>query len=91
MMGWYGSGMSPVAWVFMGLTWIVVIAVVIWLVVRLFPSDAHSGPSTPPPAVQPPAPESAADILDTRFARGEITLETYQAHRAALRAAREDT
>jgi putative membrane protein len=32
--------------------------------------------------------ESALDILDRRFASGEFDLETYQAQRAALIAAR---
>ena len=32
--------------------------------------------------------ESPEDILDRRFARGEIDLETYQAQRAALATAR---
>lgn len=79
MMGWYGAGMGNGAWVFMGLFWIALIAVIIWLVVRLLPERAGT---TPPP--QLPAPESALEILDKRLARGEIDLDAYRAQRAAL-------
>lgn len=90
-MGWYGGGMNGVAWLFMGLFWIALIAAIIWLVLRLLPSDGRAG-GTPPTALPPTPPvsgqESPVDILDRRFAQGEIDLETYQAHRAALIAAR---
>jgi len=89
MMGWYGSGMSGGLWVFMGLFWVVLIAAIIWLVVRLLPSGARTGgtPAVPAGSVSPPLP-SSMDVLDGRLAHGEIDLETYQAHRAALVAAR---
>ena len=35
---------------------------------------------------QPPAPESARDILDKRYARGEITKEQYEAMKRDLTA-----
>ncbi|MGV8977791.1 MAG: SHOCT domain-containing protein [Cellulomonas sp.] len=87
MMRWYGGGMGPVGWIVMGLFWIALIAVIIWLVLRLLPSSGHAGP-TPTSSPQVPGPESPIDILDRRFASGEIDLETDQAHRAALIAAR---
>ena len=87
MMRWYGGGMSGVGWIFMGLFWIALIALIIWLVLRLLPSSGHAG-STPDLPPQLPGPDSPIDILDRRFAAGEIDLETYQAHRAALIAAR---
>jgi putative membrane protein len=45
--------------------------------VRLLPSRHHtqSGPASS---------ETPEEILDRRFARGEIDVETYQAQRAAL-------
>lgn len=86
MMGWYGGGMGGGAWLFMGLFWVALIAVIIWLVVRLLPDRA--GSTTPPPAALPPAPETPLDILDKRLARGEVDLETYRAQRAALLEAR---
>ena len=90
MMGWYGHGMGGGAWIFMGLFWIALIALIIWLVIRLLPSRGSAGTAT---TAQPVLPASAAqdsplDILDRRLAHGEIDLETYQAHRAALIAAR---
>jgi putative membrane protein len=89
MMGWYGGGMGAGAWVVMGVFWIALLAGIIFLVVRLLPSNAHTGaPSVTPQSAQRPVQESALDILDRRFAQGDITLETYQAHRAALIAAR---
>jgi putative membrane protein len=94
MMGWYGGGMAGGAWVFMGLFWIVLIAAIIWLVVRLLPSGnhGHAAPTPTAPLAAPPAPGPRADspleILDRRLALGEIDLETYQAHRAAIVAAR---
>jgi putative membrane protein len=75
------------AWIVMGLFWVILIGAVIWLVVRLLPSTAHSGGAMPPPH-QVVGPESALDILDRRLASGEVDLETYQAQRAALVAAR---
>lgn len=75
------------AWIFMGLFWVILIAAIIWLVVRLLPSNSHSGTTTTAPH-QVSGQESPLDILDRRFASGEIELETYQAQRAALIAGR---
>jgi putative membrane protein len=99
MMGIYGGGMGGGPWILIGLFWIALIALIIWLVVRLIPSNR--GASAPTAVTQPGAPvqpavpaqptgaqESPVEILDRRFARGEIDLETYQTHRAALIAAR---
>ena len=80
MMGWYG-GMGWGAGMFMGVFWLALLAVIIYLVVRLLPSDGQSG-------LGGPRRESPEDILDRRFARGEIDLENYQAQRSALVAAR---
>jgi putative membrane protein len=75
MMGWYGTGMMGLGgWLFMGLFWVALLVLVVWLVVRLLPSR------------QPPAggQETPEDILDRRFARGEIDEQTYASQRAAL-------
>ncbi len=76
MMGWYGAGMNWGAWVGMGLFWLVLLGVILYAVVRLLPSGRSGGHEQ--------GGESPEDILDRRFARGEIDLETYQAQRAAL-------
>lgn len=81
-MGWYTGGMGPGAWVFMGLFWVALIAVILWLVVQLLPTRGGTTSAGQGPAA--PAPESPLDILDRRLARGEVDLETYRAQRAAL-------
>ena len=87
MMGWYGAGMGGGAWVFMGLFWVVLIAAIIWLAVRLLPSNAHTGHAGAM-SHQVAGQETPAEILDRRLASGEVDLETYQRQRAALIAAR---
>ena len=82
MMGWYGGGMGPLGWLAMGAFWLTLLGLIVWLVVRLLPgSEGGATRSTG---------ESALEILDRRLASGEIDLETWQAQRAALVAARGD-
>lgn len=83
MMGWYGGGMGWAGWFFMGLFWVALLALIIWLVVKLLPAG-----NRPPPHESRTAGESPLDILDRRFARGEVDVETYQVQRAALIEAR---
>ncbi len=78
MMNWYGEGMGGGAWLLMGLFWLALVGLVVWLVARLLPG---SGPGRD-------TRESALEILDRRFAMGEIDVDTYKAQRAALDAAR---
>jgi len=78
MMG-YGSGAGVAVWMFMGLFWLVLIGVVVWAVVRLLPAA---------PGAARRDDDTPEEILDRRFARGEIDLETYQVQRAALAKAR---
>ncbi len=78
MMGWYGGGAGLVMWLGMGLFWVALLAVIVWLVVRLLPGQERGGGVT----------ESPEDILDRRFARGEIDEQTYTAARATLAAHR---
>jgi putative membrane protein len=75
MMGWYGPGMGWGAWFFMGLFWLALVVLIVWLVTRLLPSRHQ-----PPVSGQ----DSPEEILDRRFARGEIDEETYRAQRTAL-------
>ena len=81
MMG-YGGSMNWGGWLFMGLFWLVLLGVILFLVVRLLPS-AGGGSGSGRPTEDTPE-----EILDRRFARGEIDLEAYQAQRAALVRAR---
>ena len=82
MMGWYGGGMGAFMWLWMGLFWLILLGLIVWLVIRLLP-----GSSEPPTRA---AGESALEILDRRMANGEIDIETWQAQRAALLAAQRD-
>lgn len=70
MMG-FGMGFGVVGLLMMILLWGGLIVLVVWLVRSLFPQ-----------ATQPPAPPmghelSAREILDRRYARGEIGREEY--------------
>ncbi|MFZ2625737.1 putative membrane protein [Raineyella antarctica] len=85
MMGYGGwGGMGWGAMIGMVLVWIVLIALIAWAVTRLLPARRVEGGSPQPPQ------ETPEEILDRRFARGEIDLETYQAQRAALASARKE-
>ncbi len=76
MMGWYGGGMGLLGWLAMGVFWLALLGLIVSLVVRLLPG---SGSGTTRDVG-----ESAMEILDRRLASGEIDLEAWQAHRAAL-------
>ena len=82
MMGWYGGGMGPLGWLAMVVFWLILLGLIVWLVVRLVPGS--SGGATHASG------ESPLEILDRRLARGEVDLETWQAQRAALIAARKN-
>jgi len=80
-MGWYGGGMGPLGWLAMGLFWIMLLGLIVWLVVRLLPGSG--GPT-------PRSDESALETFDRRLANGEIDPETWHSQRAALLAAQRD-
>ena len=65
MMGWYGlNGAAPFMWIGMGLFWIVLIGLVVFLVARLLPGSGSSGQppagSGPSGAAKPPSRSSTA-------------------------------
>ena len=76
--GWCG-GMGVAGWMFMALIWGAFLAVVVWAVLRLFPSGRRRDPGG-----QRPAGEDAAADLDRRLAAGEIDADTYQRQRDTL-------
>lgn len=78
MMG-YGWGMGTLGWIFMGLFWIVIIGLVVWAVVALLPGARSAGGSDR---------ERPEEILDRRFALGEIDAEQYRRAREELAATR---
>jgi putative membrane protein len=81
MMGWYGGGMGWCGWLGMGLFWLL-LGAILYLVVRLLPGGGQAG--TGRGGFGGPRADSPEEILDRRFAQGEIDIETYQAQRAAL-------
>ena len=82
MMGWYGNGMGSFGWLGMGVFWLILLGLIVWLVVRLLPGSGevttrYTG-------------ESALEILDRRLSSGDIGVEAWQAQRAALQGAQRD-
>jgi putative membrane protein len=75
----YGWGMG-VGWIFMLVFWVVLIGLIVWAVTRLLPSSG-----TRVGGDRAAAPE---EILDRRFASGEIDAEEYQRVRDQLAATR---
>jgi len=79
MMSWYGRGTGAGAWLFMGLFWVALLVLVVWLVAQLL---------RPLHRPVPGSHDSPEEILDRRFARREIDEQTYAAQRAVLANAR---
>ena len=82
MMGWYGNGMGSFGWLAMGVFWLILLGLIVWLVVRLLPGSGGGTTRS--------SGESALEILDRRLASGDIDVEAWQVHRAALLAAQRD-
>ncbi len=67
-----GHDMWGWGWMWFGwVLWLILIAVIIWAVVRFTSSASGRSHSTPPQ-------ESALDILKKRYARGEISREEFE-------------
>ena len=82
MMGSYGNGIGSLAWLGMGVFWLLLLGLIVWLVIRLLPGTTgrtshHTG-------------DSAAEILDSRMASGEIDVSEWQAHRGALQGTKDN-
>ena len=78
MMWGYGGNMG-LYWLF-GLLTIVGISLLVVLMVRLFSGDRSAGPKQGGQV----GPSRARQILDERFAQGELTVEQYRDQRAVL-------
>lgn len=78
-MGSYMHGMGWTALLFTGVACAALIGLAIWLIVRSLPAITSS--------LRSGVAGSAEDILDKRFARGDIDETTYTAQRAKLSAA----
>ena len=79
MMG-YGWGMGAGGWIAMAVFWIGLLVLIGWAGMRAFPKgrDSDTGPRS----------ETPDEILDRRFAAGELDTETYQSMRIALTSSR---
>jgi putative membrane protein len=73
MWGW--NGMAAGGWIVMTMLWVAVIGLIVWALAALFPRGRTD---------QEPR-ETPEDILDRRFARGELDAEAYREMRAELR------
>jgi putative membrane protein len=83
MMGWNnGGGMGSLGWLGMGVFWLVLLGLIVWLVVRLLPDSGSGSGSGNSPSRS--TGDSALDILDRRLANGQLDLQSWQAQRAAL-------
>lgn len=78
MMG-YGWGMGFAGWIFMALFWIVLIGLLVWAAVTLLPGSRGGNRGRQ---------ETPEEILDRRFAQGELDLEQYRQARDELAAGR---
>ncbi len=82
VMGWYGNGMSTGDWVVMIAVMAVFWGLVLLVGVRIFRGSGGSAGSA---AAGGGTGDRASEILDERFARGEVDRDEYEARKAALR------
>lgn len=76
----YGSGMGAGGWIAMTVFWVGLLVLIGWAVARAFPSVGNRGDGTP-------RQESPQEVLDRRFAAGELDPATYQSMLAMLASA----
>ena len=81
MHGGWGWGWMSLMMVMMVLFWGAIIAGIVWLI--------RAGASGRPVPERPVSKETPTEILDRRFAEGELSEEDYRARREVLAARRE--
>lgn len=79
MWGWSDNTMGGGGWVVMVLGMVIFWSLVIFVVATMFRGNRNDNGATGTPRRDP------MDILDERFAQGEIDAEEYQIRRDALR------
>ena len=80
MMG-YGWGMGAGGWIAMTIFWVALIVLVVWVVTRTHSDSGGRSDNSP-------WRETPEQILDRRFAAGEIDEATYHKMRETLRPSR---
>lgn len=90
MMGYgYGYGMGAGGWIAMTIFWVALITLIVWAISR---NRAGSGGRADSTRLRGGAGDSATetseDILDRRFAAGELDEDTYHSMRATLGSSR---
>ena len=82
----YGWGMGAGGWIAMTVFWIALITLVVWLVIRALPGARDNGREGRREGLA--GTETPEQILDRRYAAGELDMETYQVMRATLASGR---
>lgn len=85
MMG-YGWGMGAGGWIAMTVFWVALVTLVVWLVIRVLPGAG--GNRSEGRREDLADTETPGQILDRRYAAGELDMETYQVMRATLASSR---
>jgi len=78
--------MGAGGWIAMTVFWVALITLVVWLVARALPGGGDNGRSARREGFA--GTETSEQILDRRYAAGELDLETYQVMRANLASSR---
>jgi len=79
-MMWWNDGLGWGGWIMMALTMGIFWSLVVFAIVAIFRMDGNARSSD-----QRPAERSPLQILDERFARGEIDADEYHARQEVLR------
>ena len=77
--GWGWGGLGALGWILIPLFWIALIALIVWAVTRFLHSPGGRGESRIERRE-----ESPHEILDRRFANGEIDTSAYEQMKARL-------
>lgn len=91
MMGYgYGDGMGAGGWIAMTIFWVALITLIVWGVSRARPPGSGGGADSTSPrgGALEGTTETAENILERRFAAGELDEVTYRSMLATLRSSR---
>ncbi len=83
----YGNDMGAGGWIAMTIFWVALIVLIAWGVTRAHPAGSGGGSDAAPwrGGARDGSTETAENILDRRFAGGELDEASYLSMRATLR------